>query len=172
MHASGAGKQWYFVLRAVCGWWFLFVTACCQAVRRTCLCQNAVLECHPRPCAGQGQCCALTPPVGVSPQQDLNRNYEPAPCEPPSTAAWLCLPFANGCGWIRPKLPGVGVMPIPAAILCQIQSRFGSLCSAPEVASCRLGRRLCCDCCVCSCADSDAWCWWSCAALRRYLCDL
>ena len=126
MHASGAGKQWYFVLRAVCGWWFLFVTACCQAARRTCLCQNAVLECHPRPCAGQGQCCALTPRCRLPPQQYLDQNHELAPYEPLSTAAWLCLPFANGCGWIRPKLPGVGVVPIPAAILCQIQSRFGS----------------------------------------------
>lgn len=26
MHMSGAGKHWYFVLLASCGWWFLFLS--------------------------------------------------------------------------------------------------------------------------------------------------
>lgn len=123
MHVSGAGKQWYFVLLWV-------VVSVCSFVLPGCMAYlplpERCAERRPRLCAGQGQCCALTPRCRLPPQQDLDQNHELAPYELLSTAAWRCLPFANGCGWIRPKLPGVGVVPIPAAILCQIQSGFDS----------------------------------------------
>lgn len=67
MHASGAGKQWYFVLRAVCGWWFLFVAARCQAAWRTCLCQNAVLNAATGPVLGRNSAVPSSPGAGFPP---------------------------------------------------------------------------------------------------------
>jgi len=66
MHMSGAGKHWYFVLLASCGWWFLLLSCVFLPSRKTYLVLQTLRRSELALC-GWYRAGTRTPPTPASP---------------------------------------------------------------------------------------------------------